>query len=227
MARLTCEEFRHSSAELALGILDARQRSLLLEHARGCPVCWRELLDFDEVSDRLLDLSPPVEPPAGFETRVLARLGHPVGQPGAQERRWSRMVQLPAAVTIAVALAMGGFALGRSGGAGSSTGGRVHVGVPGTLRTAQLWAGTEPAGRAVASVGPDPWIAMAVSLPSGDRWVTCSLRIRGGRTVRVGSFQLSGGYGYWATALPVAASSVVGAQLASSGRIVARATFRL
>lgn len=221
MADQSCEEFRASSAELALDILDAEERSVLLDHARHCPACRRELLALDETADRLLDLSPPVEPPVGFETAVLARLRRPA-EPGlpAARRRWPRLGAAVAAVVIAAALVAGGFGLGR------------HVGGPQRsepgVATAVLRSGHRAVGQAIASAGPSPWIAVAVALPNGDRWVTCKLLLRNGSTVKVGSFRLADGYGYWRAPLPATAASVTGAELTGpGGRLVATATLAI
>jgi hypothetical protein len=74
MTEMSCEEFAAQSAELALGILDGRERSDALAHLEHCPVCRQELLLMSDLADGLVELTPTAEPPAGFESRVLASL---------------------------------------------------------------------------------------------------------------------------------------------------------
>ena len=80
---MTCEEFREISTELALNTLGGERRAAALSHLEHCVACRHELLQLTEVADNLADLAPLAEPPAGFETRVLAYLGLPVpaGEP--------------------------------------------------------------------------------------------------------------------------------------------------
>lgn len=69
-----CERFDAHADELALGQLDEPLRNELVAHAAHCPQC-RSLLDsIGTLTDRLLLAAPQVEPPAGFESRALARL---------------------------------------------------------------------------------------------------------------------------------------------------------
>jgi hypothetical protein len=74
MTDLTCGQFEDLSAELALGILEGRERAVALAHVEHCADCRQDLLAMGAVADRLVELTPSAEPPAGFETRVLARL---------------------------------------------------------------------------------------------------------------------------------------------------------
>ena len=68
---MTCDAFDAAVEELALGHLGEPERSALLAHARGCTRCAAELADVVAVTDQLLELAPEVEPPVGFEQRVL------------------------------------------------------------------------------------------------------------------------------------------------------------
>ncbi|HJS93801.1 MAG TPA: hypothetical protein VJ741_06025, partial [Solirubrobacteraceae bacterium] len=70
-----CAMTREAMAELALGIADGEQRALALEHAAGCSDCRRELQQLSSLADDLIALAPHREPPAGFESRVLDRIG--------------------------------------------------------------------------------------------------------------------------------------------------------
>jgi hypothetical protein len=71
---MSCEQYRDLLAELALGVSDEdeKERTALLGHIEGCLECQRELKGFAEVADRLIAVAPQAEPPAGFESKVLA-----------------------------------------------------------------------------------------------------------------------------------------------------------
>jgi Putative zinc-finger len=97
-----CEGLRDAIAELALGIASGEERARVLEHAAGCPRCRRRLSELSLLSDELLHLAPEHEPPAGFELRVLQRLGRP------PKRRWrGRRAAVLAAVGAALVAGFG------------------------------------------------------------------------------------------------------------------------
>jgi len=72
---MTCAELADVATELALGVLTGRERAAALAHLDTCDGCREEVRQLMATSDQLLALLPPAEPPAGFETRVLDRLG--------------------------------------------------------------------------------------------------------------------------------------------------------
>ena len=91
MDDMSCDEFAEVAAELALGVLTGRERARALAHLDGCESCREQVRELSMAGDELLALLPPAEPPAGFESRVLDRLGltAPGQQPSdapAQER---------------------------------------------------------------------------------------------------------------------------------------------
>jgi Putative zinc-finger len=101
---LQCAEARELFPELAAGVAAGDERARALGHLSGCPECRRELAGTAEVVDELLLLAPEHEPPAGFESAVLARLA-----PAAQRRRrrWGRLLAAAAAVVGVAVLAAG------------------------------------------------------------------------------------------------------------------------
>jgi Putative zinc-finger len=100
---MTCDHVRDQLAELALGIADGEERARVLEHVAVCLDCQRELERLSEVADRLLELAPDAEPPAGFELRVLETIHpRPVRRP-----RLGRWVLAVAAAILAAAVATG------------------------------------------------------------------------------------------------------------------------
>ncbi len=70
-----CREADEVLVELALGQVGGEPRAQALAHVDGCARCTAELGSLAAVADELLALVPPAEPPAGFESRVLARVG--------------------------------------------------------------------------------------------------------------------------------------------------------
>jgi anti-sigma-K factor RskA len=82
MDDMSCDEFAGVAAELALGVLTGRERGAALAHLDGCESCREQVRELTMAQDELLALLPSAEPPAGFESRVLERIGLTVpGQP--------------------------------------------------------------------------------------------------------------------------------------------------
>jgi len=69
-----CERFHEHAEELALDAAPASLRDDLLAHAASCTACQAHLDALVQVADRLLLTVTEIEPPEGFEARVLARL---------------------------------------------------------------------------------------------------------------------------------------------------------
>jgi len=82
---MTCAELADVAAELALGVLTGRERALAVAHLDECDACREDVRQLMATGEQLVELLPPAEPPAGFETRVLERLGLPVPAPGPVE----------------------------------------------------------------------------------------------------------------------------------------------
>ena len=74
---MTCGELADVAAELALGVLTGRERAMAVAHLDECDECREHVRQLMATGEQLLELLPPAEPPAGFETRVLQRLGLP------------------------------------------------------------------------------------------------------------------------------------------------------
>jgi hypothetical protein len=81
---MNCAELAEVWAELALGVLTGRERADAVAHLSRCDFCREDVRQLMETGSGLLGLLPPVEPPPGFETRVLDRLGLPPSM--AQQR---------------------------------------------------------------------------------------------------------------------------------------------
>src|SRR6266700_2777443 len=86
LTKMSCEEFEEVAAELALGVLTGRERAAALEHLDRCETCRTSVRQLSMTGEELLGLLPAIEPPPGFETRVLDRLGIAATAPTAPSR---------------------------------------------------------------------------------------------------------------------------------------------
>lgn len=115
---LTCSEARDLAPEVALGIAEARERARLLGHVAACTECQALVGRLSRLVDDLVALAPAHEPPAGFESRVLAeatftsatRTGSAARiRPGSSLRSRVRALALGAAACVAAAAVAGGY----------------------------------------------------------------------------------------------------------------------
>jgi hypothetical protein len=97
------QETREVAAELALDVATGADRGRALTHLEGCPECRALVGGLADARDEVLLLAPEREPPAGFESRTLARLARAARPPRAP--RWRRIVSLSVAATVAAAAA--------------------------------------------------------------------------------------------------------------------------
>lgn len=112
MTEMNCAQLADAAPELALGVLCGRERADALEHLDGCGSCRQLVSSLSGVTDELLrSLAPSVEPPAGFETRVLAAM---TPSPHVEARRSGRYRMFAALAAACIALLVGVFAVGRS-----------------------------------------------------------------------------------------------------------------
>jgi hypothetical protein len=77
-----CVEVRDLIPEIAAGVAAGDERARALAHFGDCHECRHELAVTADLVDEMLTLVPAEEPPAGFESRVMARLA-----PEAKGRR--------------------------------------------------------------------------------------------------------------------------------------------
>jgi len=83
---MTCGEMADVAAELALGVLTGRERAMAIAHLDKCDECREHVRQLMATGEQLLELLPSAEPPAGFETRVLERIGLPAPAQGEARR---------------------------------------------------------------------------------------------------------------------------------------------
>jgi hypothetical protein len=216
MHELSCSDCLDLCADVALGIADAKDRADVLSHVERCTSCRSQLRSLTEVADGLTALVPPVPPPPGFEGRVLnaistATASSPTSTFFARVR--ARPLAVAAAVVAAAAIGVGGWTLGRTTSAPSST-----------VVTASLWVKHTPVGEVMVVPGDPPWISMAVHLSVGDMVVRCEVRDEDGVLTTVGTFTIRRGYGYWAASLPYGLVVREAELVTPDGRVLAAGT---
>jgi hypothetical protein len=228
--QIGCEEFSDVAAELALGVLTGRERAEALAHLDHCDACRDHVRQLTLTGEQLLGLLPATEPPPGFETRVMERIGLalPSPEPSRRSHRrprrswagiWnSRRLLAVAAVMVAlVAGAVGGWGLH-----GTST----QVAQSPLSFAPLVSASHQTAGKIFFYRGDPDWLYMTVDVNSPDGTVICQVIGRDGRVSTVGSFQLTNGYGSWGSATPAGTGPVAGARLITTdGTVLATATF--
>jgi len=235
---MNCAEFGDVAAELALGVLTGRERADALAHLDHCDACREHVRQLTITGEELLSLLPSSEPPPGFETRVMDRLGRaatapvPVRDNRAKRRgragttrpfgmisSGSRRILAAAAVVVAlVAAALGGWGLH-----GATT---TASPKPGLSSAALLSADHENFGEVYVYNGDPRWMYMSVDMESGNETVICQLISSDGRVTTVGSFRLANGYGSWGSPSWIGDGNPVGARLVTpGGTVLASATF--
>jgi hypothetical protein len=241
---MECREFSDVAAELALGVLTGRERAQALAHLDHCASCREQVRQLTATGEGLLGLLPSVEPPAGFEARVMDRLGlaapvpSPASKPGWISRmsllgrkparqdatgqarpagRTRRMLALAAVTLAVVAAGLGGWGL--------RPGASAPAGTPLSSATL-LSASHQAAGRIFLYEGSSRWLYMSVVMPSGNGTVICEVESRDGHITTVGSFQLTDGRGYWGSPVPPTQGPLTGARLVGpGGTVLATASF--
>lgn len=90
--------------ELSLGSLSSDSEATVLQHLNACLPCRASYDKISRTVDATLPASPAVAPPAGFEARVLDRIGIRMAPP----QRVSRRVPLLVAAAAVAGLIVGG-----------------------------------------------------------------------------------------------------------------------
>jgi hypothetical protein len=175
-----------------------------------------------------------MEPPIGFEARVLQRIGVSLHSQQHRHPLWHRFALLGAAAATAFGLGLGVWAIGSSPSASTSapTAPTAPASPGQSLRAAALtMAGGRSVGEVFAYPGPSPWVYMSVDADeagvAANGMVRCQLQLGDGSTVSMGAFALADGYGHWGAPYPDdVPASVTGVRLlASDGSVLATATF--
>jgi hypothetical protein len=214
MVDLDCERLHELAAELSLGVLPGRDRAEALAHVQECPACEAYLRELTGIGDRLVGLAPAVEPPVGFEQRVLDRIGVTTT---ARRTRPRRLLVTAAAVLVLAAVG----ALGWVGH------GVLHRPDPeSVLKTAEIESDGHWIGEAYAHTDTRSWLYVEVSSLPANGTVSCQLRLRDGRVINVGAFPVTGGAAQWGGPAPMIGTGPAEVRiLAADGTVIGTATF--
>jgi hypothetical protein len=220
MAELSCQQCHDQAAELALGVLCGRQRAGVLAHLHRCASCEDLVGELTVTADRLIELLPGVEPPAGFDQRVITAVVAPA--PRAR-RRW----MIAAAVVVSVALPAGGWMVARAAFDVPPPATDAQVSVRMVMFTPFTAEGRQ-VGQAYVYPGRPSWMYLLVDTDNAatSGAVDCELIHRDGSTMRLGTFLLTQGYSGWGTPAPIDPTTLAAIRLVSSdGRTLATAHF--
>ncbi|MFE5589876.1 hypothetical protein [Streptomyces sp. NPDC056549] len=242
---MECERLREAGAELALGVLPARERAEAVAHLDHCPECRAYVERLTAVGDGLLGLLPGAEPPVGFESRVVRAMAPGTASPAPSARdaaapavarrrmRGRRFRIAVAGVAAALAFGFGGWAVGTVVEGAPA----VVTPAPRVVEAALVAPDGPGGGREVGRIyahpadatGGNGWVYMSVDLGDGraaDGPVRCLLVRADGSAVPLGSFTVRAGYGYWGAPTTVDPATLSGARLlAADGTLLATAHF--
>jgi Putative zinc-finger len=213
-------------AELALGILTGRERAATLAHVDTCPRCAEELEQLARAADAVVQVAPEMEPPLGFEVRLLDRMG--VASPTSRRTVPMRWALAAAAAVVVLGLGLG-FGLTSGSTSHSNPTQAVHpTGGPSgahLVATADLRLAGHAVGKVFTYGGSSPWMFMTLADSTARGRVICEVITKDGVVHKVGSFKAEKGYGAWGAPLPVAPQDVRTAEVVSSdGAVVATAS---
>ena len=226
-SRPECGRYADGLAELALGILMGRERALVLAHVEGCSDCHAEMEQLSLAADSLLEMAPDVEPPLGFEVRLMERSG---ARPAAQRhvRRQWRLWQ--PSLVLASLLMVGAVGAGAGW---LAWGGQHQTVVPaafgtapgGQIETESLVAEGRMLGKVVVYSGRTSWLFMSLDDGSWSGKANCQVRLVDGKTVPLGTFWLEHGYGAWGVTLPPGTGRIQTASVVTDQGVLASVHF--
>jgi hypothetical protein len=182
---LTCAEVRELAPELALGILGGAERAEVVMHVNGCARCQAHVAELTEAADMIPQLVPEAEPPPGFESRVLRRLGDGDRR---SRRRWIATVASVAAAAIIVSITIVRVIESRDATSTHPKQAPVAVAMTGG-------AGNAPAGWAYVNGGHGVAVAVDYGVPSGA--YTVMVGATDAPSQPIGTVHVDDGHGSW------------------------------
>jgi hypothetical protein len=253
MNEMSCAMLADVAAEFALGVVTGRERAGAIEHLDRCEACREDVHKLMATGDELLGLLPLAEPPAGFETRVLDRLGllapglpvRPapgravtipiVSERGLADRRrpghrrpsgrrpWAAPRVRQLLAAAAVAIAVAGAGIGGWGMRVATT----PAGAISSVSSATLTSASHPkVGHVWVFSGSDSkLVIMSVDLERGNEFVTCQVIGSDGKVVDLPASKLDNGYGSWKFNLSLSGPLSGARVVGPDGAVLASAAF--
>ncbi len=203
------DDAREQLAEYVLGVLDGRERAVVLAHLEGCTDCAEEARSLAEAADALVLVPVAVDPPLGFESRVVDRIRSSASP--ARRREWGLARLAAAAAIVAVAFGVG---WGVEHATSSSGGGPTR-----SVIERQLVASGHPVGLVYVDTGRPTWMFVSLDVPGAPAKVICEVTTRAGRHERVGTFTLAHGSGAWGATLSVPWNQVRAVDITSTSGV--------
>ena len=185
-----CAVTRAQAAELALGIIEGADRGAALDHLAECADCRAEIRRLTEAADAVVALAPEAEPPAGFESTVLARIGDERSDHG--RRPW--LLTMAVAVLLLL-LGIGVGLLVAADGDGATSVATARMEAPDGETVGEVWRTGEADAAVFVSV--PAWAGIDTTGPDAPRYAL-RLELADGDTVEVGDFALADGVSSWA-----------------------------
>jgi putative zinc finger protein len=226
-----CERMRELAPEFALGIAEGEERDAALRHLSGCSGCRQLVSELSSVGDELLQLAPTHDPPAGFESRVLAVLAEPPRRGRRQpfDHRWRWVATAAAAVVLAAALGAGSVLLATAGDRRLAAGYQAVLsqGQGAYFLAAPLQGTQGRVGTVFGYQGQPSWVMVTLqpSIQEEGRFQAQAVT-RDGRYLPLGDAVLGGAKETWGGQLPVDLSAVHELRfVGSDGRPTFAATF--
>ncbi|HEY7105147.1 MAG TPA: hypothetical protein VH986_01955 [Acidimicrobiia bacterium] len=186
MSAFTCSQLREVAPELALGVLGGAERAEAVMHVNGCARCQALVNEYAEVADAIPLLAPEMEPPPGFEGRVLTA--------GRENRRRRARRWVASLAVAAAAAAILSITIVRVVESGSDVGNPVLRAVPAEAHMV-VETSAHPAGWAYVTNGHSVAIAVDYGLPSGRYAV--SVDPVHGSSATIGTMSVVDGRGSW------------------------------
>lgn len=232
-----CDEIAEPLALLATGALAGDERAAVLRHTATCASCRAELAELARVADGLLLLAPEVEPPAGFESTVIAQISRrrAAARRTASRASWRwpagrgvRTVAAAAALVIAMATGAGIVWRGTEADRNLATQTRntLEIANGRYLHAARLTASTGAvAGTAFLYQGDPSWLLLSISgAPTDGPYEVVLVRDDGTR-YGAGVCQVANGAGTTAYRLHIPVASIAAIEMTGpSGATLAAQT---
>ena len=224
-----CGRYADGIVELALGISTGRERALALAHVEVCARCHAEMEHLSLAADSLLEVVPAIEPPLGFEVRLMERLGVGRGIRQSVRRQWFvRRASWAMACFLLLVVVGAGVGTGwlvRGGQHQPAVRSAFGTGPAGRVQTASLLAAGRRIGNVTVYSGQTTWLFMSLEDGSWSGKATCQVRLAGGKTELLGTFWLENGYGAWGVTLAPGTGKIRSASVLSGGGVLASADF--